>query len=176
MTSTETVLLMHFLDKVFPLQYPLYTPNIIQGGRGWVLSLLLRNAPLYHAALALSAFHRKSSLLVANWEKCRMVSETQQETHLSICLTEFQNSIRNLDQWLKEEKKGDILGIMASIVQLVYFEVRPPYADFKDFVLKVYAALFWQLQYLAYSPSCSYRPISRTLYGSMGFSQINGTV
>lgn len=123
MTSTETVLLMHFLDKVFPLQYPLYTPNIIQGGRGWVLSLLLRNAPLYHAALALSALHRKSSLLVANREKWRMVSETQQETHLSICLTEFQNSIRNLDQWLKEEKKGDILGIMASIVQLVYFEL-----------------------------------------------------
>lgn len=55
--ASEAMLLMHFLDNVFPLQYPMYHPTVVSGGRGWFLSLLLRTKPLYHAALALSSYH-----------------------------------------------------------------------------------------------------------------------
>ena len=47
----DSILLMHFLDSVFPLQYPMYKPEISEGERGWLLSLLLRAKSFYHAAL-----------------------------------------------------------------------------------------------------------------------------
>lgn len=54
----ETGLLMHYLDYVFPLQFPFYRHSAIKGGRGWLLSLLMQLEPLYHAALSISAYHR----------------------------------------------------------------------------------------------------------------------
>lgn len=62
-SADDSVLLMHFLDNVFPLQYPMYKSGILEGGRGWLLTLLLRVKPLYHAALALRAYHRRSVIL-----------------------------------------------------------------------------------------------------------------
>jgi hypothetical protein len=55
----EEGLLMHYLDYVFPLQFRFYQPSPLEGGRGWLLSILLRTKPLYYAAITLSAFHRQ---------------------------------------------------------------------------------------------------------------------
>jgi hypothetical protein len=56
----EESLLMHYLDYVFPLQFRFYQPLPSTGGRGWLLSILLRTKPLYYAAITLSAYHRQS--------------------------------------------------------------------------------------------------------------------
>jgi hypothetical protein len=53
----EAGLLMHYLDYVFPLQFPFYKHSAVNGGRGWLLSLLLQLEPLYHAALSVSSYH-----------------------------------------------------------------------------------------------------------------------
>jgi hypothetical protein len=50
----EAGLLMHYLDYVFPLQFPFYSAI---KGRGWLLSLLMQLEPLYHAALSVSSYH-----------------------------------------------------------------------------------------------------------------------
>lgn len=120
---SEAVLLMHFLDNVFPLQHPMYNPGVAEGGRGWLLSLLLRTKPLYHASLALSAYHR-GSVMLANQRYKNPCSSAQQEKHLAICLEEFLQAIKDVGTWvmLKVCPK-DSLGLMASVVQLIYFEV-----------------------------------------------------
>ena len=48
----------------------------------------------------------------------------EQEKHLAICLEEFQQAIKEVGNWvmLKACPK-DSLGLMACIVQLIYFEV-----------------------------------------------------
>ncbi|KAH9219080.1 fungal-specific transcription factor domain-containing protein [Leptodontidium sp. 2 PMI_412] len=119
----ETVLLMHFLDHVFPLQHPMYKPNIADGGRSWLLSLLLRTKPLYHASLALSAYHRGKVLIQAR-QPCAHHSLIDQEKHLAASLEELKEAIRNVGQMtmLKACPK-DSLGLMASVVQLIYFEL-----------------------------------------------------
>lgn len=89
-SAEESALLMHFLDNVFPLQYPMYKPDIEDGGRGWLLALLLRTKPLYHAALALSAYHRRKIIITKTRHPCRVVFIVEQERHLEICLREFQ--------------------------------------------------------------------------------------
>lgn len=54
----EAELLMHYLDRVFVLQFPFYSPSVQAGGRGWLLWLFTETKPLYFAALSLSALHQ----------------------------------------------------------------------------------------------------------------------
>jgi len=64
----EAGLLMHYVDYVFPLQFPFYKHSVIEGGRGWLLSILLELEPLYHAALSVSAYHMHFEVLAHEYE------------------------------------------------------------------------------------------------------------
>ncbi|KAG0646244.1 Pestheic acid cluster transcriptional regulator 3 [Hyphodiscus hymeniophilus] len=123
--SEEAVLLMHFIDIIFPLQYPMYRPSIIEGGRGWLLSLLLRTKPLYHASLALSAYHRGTALLASHHGACSAFSTVSQEQLLSLCLSEFRQAIRDAGAWIGEAAAcpSNSLGLMACAIQLIFFEL-----------------------------------------------------
>jgi hypothetical protein len=116
---------MHFLDVVFPLQYPMYKPSITQGGRGWLLSLLLNTKPLYHAALGLSAYHKGTILLETSRAQCGKTSISDEKKHFAICLAEFQQAIKDVNHWVSEIAACPVnsLGIMACVVQLIFFEV-----------------------------------------------------
>jgi len=107
---------MHFLDHVFPLQYPMYKPKVLEGGRGWLLSLLLRTRPLYHAALALSAYHRRTVTLSNMSDLCRVAALVQQEKHFEIC-------IKSVSEFVRKSCPYKGLGLMDALVQLVFFEV-----------------------------------------------------
>ena len=110
------MLLMHFLDNVFPLQYPMYKPGILEGGRGWLLNLLLRTKPFYHAALALSAYHRRSVMLAKVSHLDQITALLQQKKHHEICM--------NLVHQSAQECSPNIgLGNVASMVQSVFVEV-----------------------------------------------------
>lgn len=49
---------MHYLDYVFPYQYPFSEKG--NWSRGWLLWLLSKNGPLYRASMGLAALHRRS--------------------------------------------------------------------------------------------------------------------
>ncbi|RDW73543.1 hypothetical protein BP6252_07450 [Coleophoma cylindrospora] len=122
-SAEESVLVMHFLDVVFPLQYPMYKPGILEGGRGWLLALLFRTKPLYHAALALSSYHRRKIILTKITHPCQLASLVQVENHLEICLTEFQKTITAVTQYVTGSCPTNGLGVLTSMVQLVFFEL-----------------------------------------------------
>ena len=108
---------MHFLDTVFPLQYPMYTPEVLEGGRGWLLSLLLRAEPFYHAALALSAHHRRSVILAKASHPYQVAAKVRQEKHLEVCIRLVQQAAQECPS------SNNGLAIVISVVQLVFFEV-----------------------------------------------------
>ena len=123
--TNEAVLLMHFLDNVFPIQYPMYKPTVVEGGRGWFLSLLLRTKPLYHAALALSSFHTGTAIYGAaqirageNWRGC-----PEEEKHIQIALIAFREELENIGTWMQTRCPRDSLGFLGCTIQLIYFEV-----------------------------------------------------
>ncbi|KAE8449585.1 hypothetical protein EG329_007915 [Mollisiaceae sp. DMI_Dod_QoI] len=123
-SSEEAVLLMHFIDNVFPLQYPVYKPSVAEGGRGWVISLLLRTKPLYHACLALATYHRGAVLLELHRGPCTTAVVVEQEKHLAICLKEFRESIESVSHLVGGfDCPNNSLGLMACVVQLIYFEL-----------------------------------------------------
>ncbi|KAF2692227.1 hypothetical protein K458DRAFT_285803 [Lentithecium fluviatile CBS 122367] len=119
--AEESILLMHFLDKVFPLQYPMYQPDIFEGGRGWLLALLLRTKPLYYAALALSSYHRRMLICQRISQRCRAVARVQEGKHLEACLIEAQKAMRSVDRFI--QSRHNEVGVVLSIVQLVFFEL-----------------------------------------------------
>ena len=121
-SGSEAVLVMHFLDVIFVLQYPMYKPSMADGGRGWVLFMLLRTRQLYDAALSWSAYHRET-VLARSRENCNGASRAEQEIHASASLASFQTSVRALDSWVNQADQGDILSILASSVQLMFFNV-----------------------------------------------------
>lgn len=114
--TDESILLAHFLDNVFPLQYPLYKPGILEGGRGWLLALLFRAEGFYHAALALSAYHRRTIIVATISHPCQVASLVQQEKHL-------ESAIKIVNQFASKACPYIPLGLAAAVVQLIFFEV-----------------------------------------------------
>jgi C6 transcription factor Pro1 len=116
-SADESVLLMHFLDNVFPLQYPMYKPEIERAGRGWLLALLLRTKHLYHVAQAFSTYHLRTSNLVGMDESSRIQALVRQEKHLEICLQQASHLAQTTSL-----KVGQ--GFLITVTQLLFFEVR----------------------------------------------------
>ncbi|KAH8668653.1 fungal-specific transcription factor domain-containing protein, partial [Xylariales sp. PMI_506] len=123
MLPAESILLMHFLDNVFPLQYPAYQPEVVHGGRGWLLQLLLQTKPLYHAALALSAYHRLMVTFEILPNQCRLAAAVQQEQQLERCLVEVQQAVRGVNHFIGQNMASNRIGLISSIIQLVFFEL-----------------------------------------------------
>lgn len=115
---------MHFLDHVFPLQYPVYKPGIQEGGRGWLLSALTQTKPLYHAALSLSAYHRWTVASAMLSRPCQIATLIQQEKHLEA-------SIKSLNSFSHTYCHSGELSIIQTIIQLAFLEVLSrPYMIF----------------------------------------------
>lgn len=117
------MLLMHFLDQVVPAQYPLYRPQPLDGGRGWLLSLLLRSKSLYHGALALSSYHRLISILAGARPACRALAATRHQHHLESCLREVRCTMQEMTRANASFPDFDA-GTLISVIQLVFSEVR----------------------------------------------------
>lgn len=110
----ESVLVMHFLDYVFPLQYPMYKPKLSEGGRGWLLPCLIQIKPLYHAALASSTYHHR--MTISSSHTYRIAALIQQEKHL-------EDSLTSINQFAQSSCPVNTLGIVISVIQLMFFEV-----------------------------------------------------
>ncbi|KAE9365024.1 hypothetical protein N431DRAFT_354061 [Stipitochalara longipes BDJ] len=111
----ETTLLMHFLDDMFPLQYPMYKPRALEGGRGWLLPLVLRTTPLYHAALSFGAYYRTTTVPTIS-QSSQVTAKIEQGKHFEIC-------IKALNQYAQHSCPQRKLGIVTTVVQLIFYEL-----------------------------------------------------
>ncbi|KAG6191144.1 hypothetical protein E4U36_000939 [Claviceps purpurea] len=127
-TARDSMLLMHFLDQVIPAQYPLYRPQPLDGGRGWLLSLLLRSKSLYHGALALSSYHRLISILAGARPACRALATTRHQHHLESCLREVRCTMQEMTRANASFPDFDA-GTLISVIQLVFSEALTGESD-----------------------------------------------
>ena len=122
--NIEANLMMHYLDNVFYIQFRFFTPSISTGARGWLLSLLNRTKPLYHAALSLSAFHRQSLLQQIQTGQAQTDYLHELERHYKLTLEELQLFIQaHRENTSSVEAFGGNIQILACMVQLISFEV-----------------------------------------------------
>jgi hypothetical protein len=118
-------LLMHFIDYVFPIEFPFYSPSF-WSGRGWLLTLLIRTRPLYHAALSISAYHH-SALNKARYLKCKILTWKELQVHHTLALKELHDAMKDLDQGGGAKGQVDFnIQALATVVQMIAFEVCFP--------------------------------------------------
>jgi len=115
----EASLLMYYLDYVFPIQFRLYNPTALEGGRGWLLSLLLRTPPMYHMTLAMSA-HCFEMIEVPNGAKERKQASLAQ---LGSALQNLQQYIRVYSQQKDTRSMEDSMKVLGCILQMTAFVV-----------------------------------------------------
>jgi hypothetical protein len=119
----DAELLMHYLDHVFPLQFPFYKPSVVAGGRGWLLSILTTTKPLYHAAISLAAYHRQSIL-------CRDSASKDYGLDLEFLERQYERALNELWQYLakigdKNEARTQVenIDVLSCLAMLISLEV-----------------------------------------------------
>ncbi|KAK7419253.1 hypothetical protein QQX98_003405 [Neonectria punicea] len=97
--------LVHYLDYIFPLQFPYYVDDPDLGGRGWLFWLLTKSAPLRQAALTLSALHQHT---VSQYRAASQESELIQyhtmalhELRQVLCRREVEGFSLNREEWVE---------------------------------------------------------------------------
>jgi len=121
----EATLLMNYLDHVFPAQFSCYTPPLVELGRGWLLALLTRTKPLYHAALAMSCLSLHSILVKTRQKPSQCVRghwEKMNRYH-ALAFEELQLQISVSSNAEGQVSLKENIENLACAVQLISFEV-----------------------------------------------------
>ncbi|KAH8674806.1 fungal-specific transcription factor domain-containing protein [Tricladium varicosporioides] len=120
--QNETVLLMHYLDHVFPLQFRFYESSLEEGGRGWLLSLLLECKPLYHAACSLAAYHRQVTYCLREGMMRPCFTREALNGQYDKAISELRRFLENLVLSDRERTFPEELRLLCSIVIFISIE------------------------------------------------------
>lgn len=123
----KSELLMHYFDHTFRRQFRFHNPNPNAGGRGWLLWLLSRTGPLYHAALSLSALHQYGMLGQNDGAKY-----TELVGYHAKALEDLQLFVQRIRESHKVDDLGQQIAILSCGVMLISFEVSGPSRSHRD--------------------------------------------
>ncbi|RYO75585.1 hypothetical protein DL766_001830 [Monosporascus sp. MC13-8B] len=112
----ETSLLMHYLDVVFPLQFPLHERSY-EGKREWLLAILTSSRSVYYATLSLSLLHKESRL-----DDFEGIWQSERTRYYILALQESQQLLDQLDTAAGVAKLKGNIHALASTVQLISIE------------------------------------------------------
>jgi hypothetical protein len=121
--ETNADLLMHYLDEVFPLQFPFYKPSVIAGGRGWLLSILTVTKPLYHAALSLAAYHRQSMLCGNSASKNHGLDLESLERQYVRAISELRHYLAEIGDKNESRTQVENIKVLSCLAMLISLEV-----------------------------------------------------
>lgn len=136
--QSDTILITFYLETVLPFLFPFYRPSISQGGRAWVLEMLLNSPVVRRATLCLSPYFlslvrdTNAAHANANANANGGESETENENEIlwDAALAQTRDAFVTLGQALQVVNDSGIrdhlhgaVRIMASIVQLQRFEI-----------------------------------------------------
>jgi len=112
---SDDFLFMHYLDEVFGIQYPFYnSPR--RRSRGWLFSAIRRAKSTYHATLALSEWHLKSTM-----ELSTTTGPTTR--HYDLAVREMELSLAISHTWSSAERLARSTEALTCILQLLFREV-----------------------------------------------------
>ncbi|EEA26554.1 hypothetical protein TMatcc_005168 [Talaromyces marneffei ATCC 18224] len=125
LSLSDTRLLMHFVDHVYPLQLPISQTSVIRNDRHWLLPIIMHIRPFYHSVLGLTALHQGllTSQSTDEERKHRVLRYAQK--HHSLCLRDLQVAIQLFGPYRtkgSECPKGGV-GVLACVIQLVILEM-----------------------------------------------------
>ncbi|EPE26774.1 Zn2/Cys6 DNA-binding protein [Glarea lozoyensis ATCC 20868] len=116
---SDTILFMFYLEDVFPFLFPFYRPSLLEGGRAWILEMMISSPVVRQAILCQSSYFFS---LARGTETSDVVWET--------VLTQTRDTLGMLRQSLQVIESSEItehlhgaVRIMASIMQVQRFDI-----------------------------------------------------
>lgn len=96
----ELSFIMVFLDYTFPVLFPLYTPTIFEGGRGWLLVLPMKIRALYHTVISLTSYFFTEVPISSGsiYERCTNVALGEQSKQLDLAVKMVQRDLDTINQ------------------------------------------------------------------------------
>lgn len=138
---SDTILLAFYFEHVFPFLFPFHAPCPLQGGRAWILRLIISSPVVRQAVLCQSSYFLSLSQGSVN-------GETLWETVLNQTRDAFEVLRESLqviqDSDISQHVHGTVR-ILASIVQVLRFETAVLSFDNSRIHLNAALALFRQL-------------------------------
>ncbi|KAK8100174.1 C6 transcription factor [Apiospora kogelbergensis] len=118
---------MLYIDNVFPFLSPFYRPQLSEGGRGWLLVLLMKNKALFHTALSLASYF--TAVVMAGWapgehEDCKMHNWRELQKQQALGIQALQQDLERVNaRGLERSSLKTSVRCLEGIVQALYFEV-----------------------------------------------------
>jgi C6 transcription factor Pro1 len=121
----EDVLLMCYIDYVFPMLYPVYRLPIAAGCRGWLLHILRRNSCIRYAVIALSTHFlgRLRNHAATFTQVCEVLDASYMHTQTQAALQSAQQDLTSL-QVGRQPSMIDNGRMFCSILQLLVSEIQ----------------------------------------------------
>ncbi|OAA65241.1 transcription factor Cys6 [Niveomyces insectorum RCEF 264] len=128
--ETELSLLMYYFDHVFPRLAPFFTYSAADGGRGWLLSLLLRTKPLGAAAICISACDQ-AQFVLGPLSDIPQPNHDLETKHIQ-SVVDLRAHLTQLAQQTGASRMAVAVEALACIMHLILFEVALLWIPRKD--------------------------------------------
>ncbi|KAF7557726.1 hypothetical protein G7Z17_g416 [Cylindrodendrum hubeiense] len=138
---SDTILIMFYLEHVLPFLFPFYQPCLLDGGRSWVLEMMISSPVVRQATLCQSSYFFSLAQRTADhnsvWETVLMQSRD--------AFGVLRQSLQVIDGSSITQHLHGAVRIMASIMQVQRFEISVLSFDNCQTHLNAALALFKQL-------------------------------
>lgn len=116
--GSDVVLSLFYLEKVLPFLFPFYNPSLLQGGKAWILEMIMKRPAIRQAILCQSQYFSVACGEVlgdSTWESVLKQAESTFYT--------LRESLRMIENLNFRENLGCAVRVIASILQVHRFEI-----------------------------------------------------
>ena len=117
--------LMFYFDYFFPFLFPFYKPPLLEGGRSWIMELVVGNQAMWHTTLCLSTYFVSVTLdgAVSGPNVCKVFAWEKLLKQMGITFMMLQRNLEEVDPSSTQDLITKTSRIMGSIIQLQRFEI-----------------------------------------------------
>ena len=138
---SDTILFMFYLEHLLPFLFPFYRPSLLQGGRAWILEMMISSPVVRQATLCQSAYFFSLARGTPNHDVVWETVLTQTRDAFGV----LRQSLQVIDGSSIKEHLHGAVRIMASIMQVQRFEIAVLSFNNCQAHLNAALALFTQL-------------------------------
>ncbi|KAF2499678.1 hypothetical protein BU16DRAFT_279517 [Lophium mytilinum] len=117
--------MMFYFDQFFPFLFPFYKPPLLEGGRSWIIELVVGNQAMWHTTLCLSTYFVSVAMdgAISGHIVCKTLAWEKLLKQMGVTFMMLQHNLQEVASSNTLDLIVKISRIMGSIIQLQRFEI-----------------------------------------------------
>jgi len=117
--------IMFYFDHFFPFLFPFYKPLLLEGGRSWIMELVVGNQAMWHTTLCLSTYFVSVALdgAISGHNVCKTLAWEKLLKQMGVTFMILQRNLQEVASNNTQDLIVKTSRIMGSIIQLQRFEI-----------------------------------------------------